>query len=59
MLRRFLFLLGIAILLAWAAIRLGPPLLALLLAYLGEVAAAWGKAVQRGLGRRRPKPYVS
>lgn len=46
----FFFFFGIGTLLAfaWTAIRLGPPLLVLLLTCLGEVAAAWGKAFKEG-----------
>jgi hypothetical protein len=57
----FFFFFGIGTLLAliWAAIRFGPPLLALLLTSMGEVAAAWGKAFKEGWDEAGRKPSAS
>jgi hypothetical protein len=46
----FFFFFGIGTLLAliYAAVRFGPPLLALLLTSIREVAGAWGRAFMEG-----------
>jgi len=57
----FFFFFGIGTLLAliWAAVRFGPPLLALLLKSTGEVGAAWGKAFKEGWDEAGQKSNAS
>lgn len=52
----FFFGLGCLLALAWAAARLGPPLLALLFLSLYDILVAWSRAFREGwkeAGRRR------
>lgn len=44
----FFFGIGVLLALAWAAVRFGPPLVALLFKSMGEVGAAWARAFKEG-----------